>query len=310
MQTVLIALGGNAIVRPGQRGRYHEQLESIDRTVESMADIIVRGNRVIITHGNGPQVGAIMIQNDAGRDRVPAMPLDVCGSMSQGMLGYMIQQRLSAALGRRGVERSVSTVITQVRVDPADPAFSQPTKPIGSFHSAEEARWRMREMDEHWIDDAGRGWRRVVPSPEPEEIVESAAISSLVADGVVTICVGGGGIPVVDDGDSLRGVEAVIDKDLASERLAAEVGVDVLLILTDVSNVMLNYGEPGQRPLHEVRLAEAEAYEQEGHFGAGSMGPKVAACLRFVRRGGQAVVTSLEGALDALEGRAGTRFIP
>ncbi len=308
MQTVVIALGGNAILRPGQQGLYGEQLESIDRTADQIADVIARGNRVVVTHGNGPQVGAIVIQNDAGRDQVPAMPLDVCGSMSQGMLGYMIQQRLSAALHSRGAERCVTTVVTQARVDAEDPAFRRPSKPIGPFYSEEEARAKMRETDETWVDDAGRGWRRVVPSPDPLQIVESDAIRSLIANDVVVICVGGGGVPVVRDDEGLRGVEAVIDKDFASERLAREIDADKLLILTDVPQVMLNYGEPDEEPLDEVRLEEAEAYERQGQFGAGSMGPKVGACLRFVRHGGQAVVTSLDNASTALDGKAGTHF--
>ncbi len=313
-KTVVVALGGNAILRPSQEGRIDEQLANVKDTMQQVADLIALGYRVIITHGNGPQVGAILLQNDAGRNQVPAMPLDVCGAMSQGMLGYVIQGRLEAALRARGIDLPVATVITQTRVDPKDPAFDDPTKPIGPFYSEEEAQSRMAGGKETWIDDAGRGWRRVVASPDPEQIVESEAIRSLIDSGTVVICVGGGGIPVVEDGDDgddgYRGVEAVIDKDLASERLAVELQADILLILTDVPCVMLDYGTDMPRPLRKLPPAEARQYLDDGQFGVGSMAPKVEACIRFVEAGGEeAIITSLTCPVAGIRGDIGTRIV-
>ncbi len=308
-RVVVVALGGNAILRPGQEGHLEEQLANLSCTVGQIADLIAGGNRVVLTHGNGPQVGAILLQNDAGSDQVPPMPLDVCGAMSQGMLGYMIQQVLSNALAERGMDLPVVSLVTQATVDPKDRAFDNPTKPIGPFYAEERARSRAAETGEIWVDDAGRGWRRVVPSPDPKEIVEARAIKTLVGEGAVVVCMGGGGVPVVRAEGGFRGVEAVIDKDLGAERLAEDVGADVLLILTDVSNVMLNYGTAGEQALFDVTLQEADRYLQQGQFGAGSMAPKVEACLRFVRSGAEAaIVTSLDRTLDALRGEAGTRF--
>ena len=309
-KTVVVALGGNAILRPSQEGRIEEQLANVEDTMQQIADLIDLGYRVTITHGNGPQVGAILLQNDAGRNQVPPMPLDVCGAMSQGMLGYMIQGRLEAALRAQGNDVPVATVVTQTRVDQKDPAFQNPTKPIGPFYSEEEAQARMAGGDQTWTDDAGRGWRRVVPSPDPEEIVESHAIKTLIDSGAVVICVGGGGIPVVRDGDGYRGVEAVIDKDLASERLAVEVKADILLILTDVTAVMLDYGTDEERPLGGLRVAEARQYLEDGQFGVGSMAPKIQACIRFVEAGGEeAIITSLGSAVGALRENRGTRIV-
>ena len=307
-RTVVIALGGNAILKPGQEGHLEEQLANVATTVNQIADVIAEGNRVVLTHGNGPQVGAILLQNDLARDEVPAMPLDVCGAMSQGMLGYMIQQVLSNALEERDIDRSVVSLVTQAMVDPADSAFDHPAKPIGRFYSEEASLARAAEAGGVWIEDAGRGWRKVVASPEPEKIVEAQAIETLLTQGAVVICMGGGGIPVIRTEGGYRGVEAVIDKDLGAERLAEDVGADVLLILTDVDNVMIHYGTPEEKALTDVTLQEAERYLEEGQFAEGSMAPKVEACLRFVRWGGDAIVTSLDRALDALHGEAGTQF--
>jgi len=309
MQKVVIALGGNAILQPGQAGELKEQIFNIQRTVEQIAQIIDQGNRVVITHGNGPQVGAIMIQNDEARERVPAMPLDVCGSKSQGMLGYLIQQQLSASLQERGINSCVASVITQVRVDESDSAFENPTKPIGPFYSEDEAKERMQKTDEVWVNDANRGWRRVVPSPDPVEIVESRAIKTLVDSDTVVICTGGGGVPVVEDEHCYRGMEAVIDKDFASERLAEEIEADVLLILTDVPNVKIHYGTQNEQPLTRMNCKEAEKYLEDGQFGEGSMAPKIRACLRFVSCGKKAIITSLDRATDALKGEAGTHIV-
>ncbi|HOO30578.1 MAG TPA: carbamate kinase [Bacillota bacterium] len=309
-KTIVIALGGNAILQPGQNGTVDEQMENVDSTAEQVAELIAQGHRVVITHGNGPQVGALLIQQEAGRDRVPPMPLDVCGAESQGQIGYMLQQSIGKMLARRSIPRPVATVITQMVVDPNDPAFANPTKPVGPFYSAYYAEQRMKETGEKWIEDAGRGWRRVVPSPDPIRIVEQDAILSLVRTGAIVIANGGGGIPVIEKGGLYKGVEAVIDKDLGGECLARDVGADVLLILTDVAHVALHYKTPHQVDLHTVQLDDLIRYQQEGHFKAGSMGPKVEACRRFVERGGEAaIIAQLDRAVEAIHGNAGTRIV-
>jgi len=309
-KTIVIALGGNAILQPGQNGTVDEQMENVDSTAEQVAELIAQGHRVVITHGNGPQVGALLIQQEAGRDRVPPMPLDVCGAESQGQIGYMLQQSIGKMLARRSIPRPVATVITQMVVDPNDPAFANPTKPVGPFYSAYYAEQRMKETGEKWIEDAGRGWRRVVPSPDPIRIVEQDAILSLVRTGAIVIANGGGGIPVIEKGGFYKGVEAVIDKDLGGECLARDVGADVLLILTDVAHVALHYKTPHQVDLHTVQLDDLIRYQQEGHFKAGSMGPKVEACRRFVERGGEAaIIAQLDRAVEAIHGNAGTRIV-
>ena len=309
-KTIVIALGGNAILQPGQRGTVEEQLSNIESTADQIAELISRGCRIVVTHGNGPQVGAILIQQEAGREQAPPMPLDVCGAQSQGQIGYMLQQSLGKMLARRSIERPVVTVVTQMVVSPHDPAFQNPTKPVGPFYTEDYARRRMRSANEKWIEDAGRGWRRVVPSPDPIRIVERDAIISLVRSGAIVIANGGGGIPVVERNGHYEGIEAVIDKDLGGECLARDVRADILMILTDVGQVALNYRMADQRDLDTVTLAEITQYQREGHFKAGSMGPKVEACRRFVSQGGEAaIIASLEHAVDAVEGRRGTRII-
>jgi len=230
--TIVVALGGNAILKPGEKGTAEQQMNNVRSTCRNIVQLLKRGYRVVITHGNGPQVGNILIQNLSARDIVPAMPLDVCGAESQGLIGYMIQQAMHNEIAREGMRASVVTVLTQVVVDPADPAFANPTKPIGPFYSEEEAKRFMAERGEVWKEDAGRGWRKVVPSPLPVQIFERRAIESLLDRGEVVIAAGGGGIPVIKEGEALRGVEAVIDKDLASAKLGTDIGADVLLILT------------------------------------------------------------------------------
>ncbi len=306
-KTVVIALGGNAILQPGQKGVYEEQLENVRKTCVQVVAMMEDGYRVVITHGNGPQVGNILIQNEAGSGQVPAMPLDVCGAESQGLIGYMIQQSLSNLLRGSGESTPVVTLVTQMVVDKRDPAFQKPTKPVGPFYDEAKARRAMAEKGETWIEDSGRGWRKVVPSPDPVRIVERDAILALVESGAVVVANGGGGIPVVDEGGVLTGVEAVIDKDLGGQRLAADIGADVFLILTDVPRVAINYRKPDQMELDSMTLDEVERYQREGHFKAGSMGPKVEACRRFVVNcGGLAIISSLDSAIDALKGRAGT----
>ncbi len=303
-KTIVVALGGNAILQKGEKGTFEEQYKNVRKTCEHIAKLIDRGYRVVITHGNGPQVGAILLQNDAGKELVPPMPLDVCGAESQGFIGYMIQQNLDNLLKGK---RPVATVVTQVVVNKDDPAFNDPSKPVGPFY--DEATAKKLQKEKGWIvkEDAGRGWRRVVPSPDPKRIVESEAINSLIKAGVIVIASGGGGIPVIEEDGNLRGVEAVIDKDLAGERLAKEVKADILMILTSVDQVYLNYGKPEQKGLSRMTVEEAKKYYDEGHFAKGSMGPKVKAAIRFVENGGKmAIITSPELATDALDGKAGT----
>lgn len=308
---MVIALGGNAILQPGQRGTAEEQLENVRATCRQVVTLLEEGYRIVLTHGNGPQVGNIIIQNQA-TDAVPAMPMDICGAESQGLIGYMMQQSLHNELVRRGMDGwPVASVVTQTVVSADDPAFRKPTKPVGPFYDEEYAR-RKIEAGETWVEDAGRGWRKVVPSPDPVEIVELEVIRQLARDHAIVICTGGGGIPVVREPDgSLRGVEAVIDKDLGGQRLATGLGADLFMILTDVARVALDYGKPTQRFLSRLTVAEARALQKEGHFKPGSMGPKVEACCRFVEAGGKgAIIGSLMEALDALAGRAGTWIVP
>ncbi len=307
---VLVALGGNAILQRGQQGLASEQRANVQKTVEQIVRMIKAGHEVIVTHGNGPQVGAILIQNEMGRAAVPAMPMDVCGAESQGLIGYMFCESFSNTLAREGVTgRDPVCLVTRVEVDPEDPAFAHPTKPVGPFSTEEAAKKRIEETGETWISDAGRGWRRVVPSPDPMAIVEKDVINDLLEKGFTLIASGGGGIPVIKRPDGqCEGVEAVIDKDLAGELLAASVKADLLMILTDVPRVAVHYGTPQQQWLERLTLAEMESLEKEGHFKAGSMGPKVKAILRFVRSGGErGVIAGLDEALEALEGRAGTQ---
>lgn len=310
-QRVLVALGGNAILQRGQKGTAAEQMDNVKNTAYQIVRMIEAGYEVVVTHGNGPQVGAILIQNELGSRAVPAMPMDVCGSETQGFIGYMFCQSLRNAMIEKGlVGKEPVCLVTQVEVSADDPAFQNPTKPVGPFYSEEEARRRMAETSESWVEDAGRGWRRVVPSPDPRHIVEKDAIKSLIAAGAVVVASGGGGIPVVQNEDrTYTGIEAVIDKDLAGERLAQEVEANVLMILTDVPRVAIDFRGPNERWIENVSIPEMEALEQEGHFKAGSMGPKVKAALRFVKNGGQrSVIARLDEALEALEGRAGTQI--
>lgn len=306
---IVIALGGNALLQAGQKGTVEEQLSNISLACRQLTQI-AREHDLVITHGNGPQIGKILLQNELAQKETPAMPMDVCGAMSQGQIGYLLQQQLSNELVRQGMSKEVVTVITRVEVDPADPSFQNPTKPVGSFYSKAEADIFMREKKETWIEDSGRGWRKVVPSPQPQAIVEAKTVKRLVESSCLVIASGGGGIPVVPDGEGgYRGVEAVIDKDLASEILAEMVDAEVLMILTDVPRVFLNYGRPEQQELREVSVQELAGYAAEGHFAAGSMGPKVGAVLRFARKPGRrAVITSLGDAVQALQGNEGTQI--
>ena len=311
-KTVVVALGGNAILQRGQKGSFEEQLENVQRACEQLAQMVLSERwRLVITHGNGPQVGNLLLQQEAAKEIVPPMPMDACGAQTQGLIGYMIQQTLHNILDREGRgDIPIATVVTQVLVDKGDPAFQNPTKPVGPFYTEEEAKRLRVEKGWHIVEDAGRGWRRVVPSPDPKAIIERDAIRALVENRAIVIASGGGGIPVVREDGRLRGVEAVIDKDLAGQRLAVDVGADVFLILTDVEKVMLNYGKPDETPLDRMTLSEARRYLAEGHFRKGSMEPKVRAAIRFVEAGGErAVIASLDQAMAALAGKAGTQIV-
>ena len=309
MSKVVIALGGNALADAGKPATAEAQYEAVLKTAEHVANIIKAGHQVVVAHGNGPQVGRIVLQNEIASSETPAMPFDVCGAMSQGYIGYHIQQGLAKVLREQGVNKEVATIVTQVVVDQNDPKFQNPTKPIGSFYSEEEARKLEAESGYVMKEDAGRGWRRVVASPMPVEIVELDAVKCLVDNGFVVVTVGGGGIPVIKDANGdLTGVAAVIDKDLASEKLAEDLDADVLLILTAVEKVSLNYNKPDQKDLDTFTVAEAKQYIEEGHFAPGSMLPKIEAAMMFVesKPGRKAIITSLEKAGDALAGNAGT----
>ena len=308
---MVVALGGNAILQPGQLGSFEEQLVNVDVAMRRIAELVEAGWEVVLTHGNGPQVGNLLIQNALAASTVAPMPMDVCGAESQGQIGYMLEQALCNHLARRRLDVPVATVLTQVAVEAADPAFADPSKPVGPFYTAAEAQKMMIEEGVAMREDAGRGWRRVVPSPEPREIVPGPAIAGLIHASILVICSGGGGVPVVRErGGQLHGIAAVIDKDLAAALLARQVGADVLLILTDVAKVYLGYKTPEQRALDDVTVAEMEAYAAAGHFKAGSMGPKVNACLRFAREGGQAIIAGLTDVVPAMDGRSGTRIVP
>lgn len=309
MKKLVIALGGNALQEAGKPATAQAQLEVVEKTSEYIADIVERGYEVIIAHGNGPQVGRIVIQNEAASAATPAMPFDVCGAMSQGMIGYHIQQGLSKVLRHRGINKNVVTIVTQVVVDKDDPKFKAPSKPIGPFYTEEEAKAIAAEKGYTMKEDAGRGWRRVVASPLPVEIVELDAVKTLNDAGFVVVTVGGGGIPVVrNEAGDLEGVAAVIDKDLASEKLARDMDADALVILTAVEKVSINFKKPDQKDLDRMSAAEAKQYIKEGHFAPGSMLPKIEAALNFVesKPGRIAIITSLDKAVDAIEGRAGT----
>ena len=314
-ELIVVALGGNALLRRGQRGTFEEQYRNVKVTAKFLADLIQRGYRLTITHGNGPQIGATLLRHDAGERlyRVPAFPMDVCGAETQGFVGYMIQQALRNELHRRGIDRDVVTVVTRAVVDKDDPAFQNPTKPVGPFYTREQME-ELKEIHPEYVfreDKARGGWRRVVPSPDPRYIAESNAIKILAENGVIVIASGGGGIPVVEEDGEMSGVEAVIDKDLASERLATFLEADKFVILTDVDGVYINFGKPDQRRLTKIRVDELKRYLEEGHFPAGSMKPKVEAVIRFIESGGkEAIIAELSQLLDAVEGDAGTHVYP
>ena len=312
---LVVALGGNAIKQAEEKGTTEEQFRNVDLTARQIAKIAREGYRLVVTHGNGPQAGALLIQQEEGEPAIPAQSLAACGAMTQGQIGWMIQNRLAFWLRQEGIHTPVCTVVTQVVVSDQDPDFQDPSKPVGPFYTREEAQ-RLNKAKNYVVKEvkpgALKGWRRVVPSPEPQDIVEKDAISALLASGAIVIASGGGGIPVRRNGDgSYTGVEAVIDKDRAGFVLAQAVSAQAFLLLTDVEKVYLRYGRPDAAPLDRLTVAQARDYLAEGHFLAGSMGPKIEAALRFAwwsRH--EAVITSLDKALEGILGRTGTRIVP
>lgn len=314
---MVIALGGNAIKKADEKGTAEEQLRHVRETCEYLWELL-KDHEIVITHGNGPQVGSILIQQESGEPYVPGMPMDICVAESQGLIGYMIQQSLRNTLEAHNTRREIVTVITQVLVDESDPAFQHPTKPVGPFYTRERAE-KLKKEGVSIMEDAGRGYRRVVPSPDPKQVLEAEVIESLLQQGVIVIGVGGGGVPVggkngkekeKENGKELYGIEAVIDKDLASEILAESIKADCFIILTDVEQVALNYGKPHQKNLDVLTVKEAETYLNEGHFHPGSMKPKILSAIRFLRAGGKKVIiTSPQKVNEALKGRAGTEIV-
>ncbi len=303
----MIALGGNALGNTPA-----EQLELVRQTAKPIVDLIEEGNQVVIAHGNGPQVGMINLgmstAAEAGAIKSD-MPFPECGAMSQGYIGYHLQNSIANELAARGIQKTVGTLVTQVLVDEADPAFQKPSKPVGAFYDKETADKIAAERGYTMVEDAGRGWRQVVPSPKPVDVVEKDMVNTLVDSGYVVITVGGGGIPVVKKDGRLVGTPAVIDKDFASAKLAELIGADMLVILTAVDRVAINWGKPDQKALAEMTVDEAEKYCGEGHFAPGSMLPKVQAAMSFAKAGGTAIIASLENAAAALRGESGTRIV-
>jgi carbamate kinase len=306
----LVAIGGNALLQSLGHASVTEERERARHTSRAIARLVADGWTVLVTHGNGPQVGAELVRSERGAAEVYPLSLNVCVATTQGEVGYLLQQALREELAARGLRVPVATVLTQVVVSPDDPAFGKPTKPIGPFYTAEEAEARRARYGWTLVEVPGRGFRRVVPSPQPLEVVEEDVISTLVGAGALVIALGGGGIPVVREGGRLVGVEAVIDKDLASALLASRLGVDLFVISTDVDRVYLDYGRPTERPLGLVTVDELERYRREAHFPPGSMGPKVDAALRFLREGGrEVIITRAERLAHAVRGRGGTHIV-
>lgn len=308
---IVIALGGNAILQPKQKATYENQLSNVQKSTEIIAEIIKNGHRMIITHGNGPQVGNILRQNEIAKDVIPPLPLDVCNAESQGFMSYMIDHSLKNSLRHKGLNHQVVSLLTQTKVSKDDPSFQNPTKPIGQFYTEERAKELAKEKGWTVKEDSNRGWRRVVPSPAPKTILGSEAVKLLANQGSIVITSGGGGIPVIrNEAGDYEGIEAVVEKDSSACKLALETKADIFMILTDVSNVCINYGTPEERALRDLTIAEAESYIEEGHFLPGSMEPKMAAALKFAKNGGHSVICSLHEVGLALAGEAGTTIRP
>lgn len=306
-QRVVFALGGNAILQPKQVASYENQYHNVVQSAEIIMKIYQLGYQIVVTHGNGPQVGNILRQNEETKAIVPPMPLDVCNAQSQGFIGYMISRALKNQFDK--VRPNMVTLLTEVEVDPNDEAFQQPNKPIGLFYTEQQAQQLTAEKGWHLKEDAGRGYRRVVPSPQPKTIHGVNVIKTLLDNEAIVVAGGGGGIPVIATEHGYEGIEAVIDKDRTAKKLAEEIDADVLMILTDISNVYIHYGTERQQKLETITIDEARQYAKEGHFAAGSMGPKVEAAIDFASRGKTAIICSLLEADKALQGQAGTRIV-
>ena len=311
MKSILLAVGGNSLIRAGEKGTIAEQRANAQRTAAQVVGLIRAGYRIVLTHGNGPQVGAALLRSELGASQVPGHPLDVCGAATQGEIGYLLQQSLQTELQLADLHVPVATVVTQSLVSLHDPSMQRPSKPIGPFYSRADAEQRKRLFGWEIVEDAARGYRRVVPSPEPVDVIELEVIRDLVEHGVLVIACGGGGIPVAWRDGKLQGIEAVIDKDLASALLAAHLGVDLFVISTDTDYVYLDYKKSTQRPLRRAEAAELEEYASNGHFPPGNMGPKIESVLRFLRDGGkEAIITSCENLCHAVLESAGTHMFP
>lgn len=310
-KTALVAVGGNSLIRAGEKGTIAEQLANTRRTAAAIRSMIELGYRLVITHGNGPQVGAQLLRSERASDVAYSQTLDVCGACSQGEIGYLLAQSLYNEFASTALDIPVVGVVTQTVVSADDPAMLHPSKPIGPFYSRGDAEEKRRTLGWQIVEDAARGYRRVVPSPEPLEIVELELIRDLIDVGALVVCTGGGGIPVLREDGALRGVEAVIDKDRASAVLASQLGVDLFAISTDTDFVYVNYKKQDQSPILRATISELEEHHRAGHFPPGNMGPKVESVLKFLRSGGkEAVITSFEHLADAVKGTAGTHIVP
>lgn len=310
MRTILLAIGGNSLIRAGEKGTIAEQRANVRRTAAAVAGLIHDGYRLVITHGNGPQVGAQLLRSERALDLVPGQTLDVCGAATQGEIGYLLVQSLDEELAIAGYSVPVVCLVTQTIVSADDPAMQHPTKPIGPFYSRADAEDRKRQFGWQIVEDAARGYRRVVPSPEPSDIIEIDVIRDLMDHGVLVVASGGGGIPVVRTNGKLEGVEAVIDKDRASALLALRLHADIFAISTDTDYVYLDYKKPTQRPLARVTVSEMQAYYDAGHFPPGNMGPKIESALRFLRQGGkEVIITTYDHLRYAVSGEAGTHIV-
>ena len=310
-EKVVLAIGGNAIIKENQKGTVEEQKQNINNSCDAILDLVEKDYTVVITHGNGPHVGNTLIKGELAANVVPKYPLDVCNAETQGNIGYLIQQSFYNAMREKGINKAISTVVTQVVVDKEDSAFDNPTKPIGPFFTKEQAEKQASEKNITFVEDSGRGYRRVVPSPMPKKIIEKETIETLVDNGILVITTGGGGIPVIEkENGKLEGVEAVIDKDFASALLAAELKADYFFLLTGVEQVAINFGKPNQQNLLELKVEDALRYMEEGQFPKGSMGPKINAAIYFLEKGGKnVIITSIDKLEEALEGKTGTRLV-
>ncbi|MGC8747343.1 MAG: carbamate kinase [Candidatus Kapaibacteriota bacterium] len=311
MKTALIAIGGNSLIKTGERGTLEEQFKNALDTARNIVKMVKNGWKIVVTHGNGPQVGAALIRSERASSEVYTHTLDMCVATTQSEIGYLLQRAFYESLSEENLNIPVTIVPTMVVVDPNDPAFKNPTKPIGPFYDRKTAEERQKKLGWNIVEDANRGWRRVVPSPEPLDIIELEVIKNLLDDGVITIALGGGGIPVYFDGKKIIGCEAVIDKDRSSALLANKLDVDLFLISTGTDFVYLDFKKPTRKPLMRISVEEAEKYLLDGHFPAGSMGPKIESAIRYLRAGGkQVLITSYEYIESALEGKAGTQILP